>query len=339
MTDDRTPTAAGGAIREEAATWFARMRGPDMATDRPAFDAWLATSPLHRDAYNRIAEVFSMGKALGAAPVERHPVVEPAHSMRTRVQAICAASAILLAGAGGWAWTHQQVAPGTPSIATRAAAPSGLAYATPVGTIRTWRLGDGSRVTLDTDSTLDVAFTPTMRTLRLLRGRARFDVAHEPRPFVVAAGAGTVTAHGTLFDVRLREGGAVSVRLIRGAIDVALPGRPHSTAPLRQRLVPGEQLVFDATALPAPRTVVTPSDARWPDATIDCDRATLGTIVAEANRYSPTQIVVADQALFQLQVSGSFRIDDPEKLAARLGLLFDLAVGRDAAGRVVLSRG
>jgi transmembrane sensor len=85
--------------------------------------------------------------------------------------------------------------------------------------------------------------------------------------------------------------------------------------------------------------VVTPSDARWPDATIDCDRATLGTIVAEANRYSPTQIVVADQALFQLQVSGSFRIDDPEKLAARLGLLFDLAVGRDAAGRVVLSRG
>jgi transmembrane sensor len=340
MTDDRTPTAPGGAIRAEAATWFARMRGPGAKADRADFEAWLADSPLHRDAYNRIGEVFALGKGLDPAPARSAPDPKRKPHRRRGVAAICAALLIGLTGVGSWTWRQYRAPAPIPAIASNAAStPGGQVYATPVGAIRTWRLADGSKVTLDTDSLLKVAYAPGLRSLRLLHGRARFEVAHETRPFVVSAGAGTVTAHGTIFDVRIQTNGGVAVRLLRGAIDVALPVSHRVPTSLRQRLVPGQQLVFDAGALPAPRTVFAPVDGRWPDAMLDCDQATLAAIVAEANRYSPTRIVIGDPQLDGLQVSGSFRIDDPDRLAQRLGILFDLGVDHDEHGRLVLTRG
>jgi len=341
MTDDETPTRPGGAIREDAANWFARMRGPDTTADRPAFEAWLGESPMHRDAYSRVAEVFSLGKGLGSP---RHTTTEAVETdtpprRRHTAAAIYAVLIASLAGAAGWLWVREHTAPRPLIVASRlTTTATGLAYATSVGTIRTWRLADGSRVTLDTDSALQVAFTPALRALRLVRGRARFDVSHEVRPFVVSAGVGTVTAHGTVFDVRIRTGGTVAVRLIRGAIDVALPSTQHTQMSLRQSLTTGEQVVFDAGALPAPRLVRLPVDARWPEATLECDRATLAAIVAEANRYSQTPIVVGDPTVAGLRVSGSFRIDDAQKLVTRLALLFDLTAGRDADGRLTLDR-
>jgi transmembrane sensor len=338
MTDHPPSMASGGAIREEAATWFARMRGPDAASDRPAFEVWLAESPVHRDAYSRIAEVFSLGKGLGAPPPPPIHGRDRPRAPRRLTAAACAV-VIVAAGSGTWLWTQgRPSAPLQPIAARSEGAQPALAYVTALGMIKSWQLADGSKVTLDTGSALQIVFTPTVRTLRLLRGRARFDVAHERRPFIVSAGAGTVTAHGTLFDVRIRVGGAVSVRLLRGAIDVALPASAATPRALLQRLIPGEQVVFDQGALPAPRAVATPADARWPEAVLDCDRQTLGAIVAEANRYSSSQIVIPDPGVANLAVSGSFRIDDSAKLVDRLALLFDLAVTHDSRGQIVLGR-
>ena len=45
-----------GQLFEEAAAWFARMRGPDAEASRDEFEAWLARGALHRSAYNRAAD-------------------------------------------------------------------------------------------------------------------------------------------------------------------------------------------------------------------------------------------------------------------------------------------
>src|SRR3546814_15099617 len=50
--------------------------------------------------------------------------------------------------------------------------------ASKIGEIRTVALEDGSRVTLDTDTILHIAYSPTERGLQLERGRARFDVSY-----------------------------------------------------------------------------------------------------------------------------------------------------------------
>lgn len=45
MTRDKTTRRQ--ALRDEAAHWFARMRGPDAEPSRAAFETWLAADPLH----------------------------------------------------------------------------------------------------------------------------------------------------------------------------------------------------------------------------------------------------------------------------------------------------
>src|SRR3546814_6360827 len=74
-------------------------------------------------------------------------------------------------------------------------------YDTVVGGRRNIRLADGSVVELDEGSELSTDFNKSRRELKLERGRARFEVAHEGRPFIVLAGGGSVTARGTVFDV------------------------------------------------------------------------------------------------------------------------------------------
>src|SRR3546814_1555363 len=53
-----------------------------------------------------------------------------------------------------------------------------------LGEIREVQLPDGSRVTLDTDSLVLTKFDRDLRDVRLVRGRARFNVEKDNRPFV-----------------------------------------------------------------------------------------------------------------------------------------------------------
>ncbi len=75
-------------------------------------------------------------------------------------------------------------------------------YRTEIGERRVVALADGSQISMDSDTKILVDYSKTERALRLARGRARFDVAHDTsRPFTVTAGAETVVAVGTSFDV------------------------------------------------------------------------------------------------------------------------------------------
>src|SRR3546814_1494012 len=89
-----------------------------------------------------------------------------------------------------------------------------------LGEIREVQLPDGSRVTLDTDRLVLTKFDRDMRDVRLVRGRARFNVEKDNRPFVVAAGTGTIPALGKSFDVGLARDERVTVPLFEGAVAV-----------------------------------------------------------------------------------------------------------------------
>src|SRR3546814_18655864 len=65
-------------------------------------------------------------------------------------------------------------------------------YATGHGDIRRFTLADGSLVTLDTDSRVEVVIDRSKRHALLRRGRARFVVAADPRSFTIQAGNGDV---------------------------------------------------------------------------------------------------------------------------------------------------
>ena len=235
--------------------------------------------------------------------------------------------ALVLVGAGAL-YMRRDAAP--PAVAAVAAP-----MATAVGEIHAVWLFDGMLVILDTDSAIEPIFTGSARVVRLVRGRARFDVAHDAaRPFRVEADGRTIIDRGTVFDVVLgREG--VKVVLLRGAVEIwDTRSRAAAAVPLA-RLVPGQ--VFADGAGGAPLVSVAPGGGDlWVRGMLSFDGAPLEQVVAEANRYSAHKIRLGEPALAGLRVTGTFRAAPTDALAAILAATFKLRVERDAQGDFVL---
>lgn len=338
-----------GQLMEEAAVWFARMRGPDAESFRPEFEHWLALGAAHRGAYNRAGEIFAMGRFLAA---EKKVLQSPANDDRPgrwRWAAIAAGVALIVSFTA-WIVSQQKAAVSTPPVQITESSSTGASgeqrYGTGVGERRSVRLADGSLVDLDGGSELTVQFGAASRQLTLERGRARFDVAHEKRLFIVQAGGGSVTARGTLFDVIVGENKRVTVRLLRGAVDVERPstGASPSAPTAIARLEPGETLSF--ASIPSPSRLGVANSAQGdpfapvPDLSLvrEFEQVPLSTVVAEANRGSSTPIKIADPDIGFLKVSGRFHIDDTDQVAERLAVLFDLEAERTKTGEITLRR-
>lgn len=323
----------GEALAREAAHWFARMRSPDAQDSRAEFEAWLAEDSRHRAAYNRTSEIFAMGKLL-SEPGE--PVPVPAPVRRHWALAIVLVIAVaFVVGISGWI----AVRPTGPASDARGAVAGSTDHrrvSTIAGEARVVRPGDGSTVQLGDQTVLDVDIAGRQRSLRLVHGQARFEVAHEPRPFIVFAGGGSVTARGTIFEVALTRAGKVDVRLLQGAVDVALP-RETSARPAIRKLAAGEGVSFVAR----PEVAATPTPPAGmnaaPSAARDFDATPVAELVALANHGATRPIRLADASLGSQRVSGRFRVDDTELLARRLGALFHREVSESDPREIVLA--
>lgn len=192
MTNAEEPTeGAAEALAREAAHRFARTRGPDAEAHRAELEAWLAEAPEHRAAYNRAAEIFAMGKLLSEPDA---PVAVAAPEPKRGRKGIAVALTVIAAcaiGVGGWI-TYPSSAP-TPDRPTTVAVTTDNRTLSTSSAPQTVQLADGSTVTLAADTVVRVEIAAGVRQLRLLSGKARFEVAHERRPFVVLAGGGSVT--------------------------------------------------------------------------------------------------------------------------------------------------
>lgn len=321
MTDESRDGAmsTGNIFYDEAAEWFAKMRGPDADLHRAAFDSWLERGALHRAAYNRVAEIFTDSCRLldvEAGDGQAGSPRLPARTVRLAAAAFFA-TVIALALAITFHLHNGRHAQTEMATARKQTLPS---YASGVGEIRRVSLPDGSTLVLDTDSLVSLVFTRKERRLRLVRGRARFEVRHEGRPFRVAAGDGVVTAHGTIFDVQLASTGKASVILLRGAIDVSTGSGKVAQ---RQWLRPGQSTSYQAGFAQARPVSIVPSSS-WTQARGDFHDISLDELVKQANRYTQVPIVIDDPAIGALRVSGVMSFRDSDKLSARIAALFRL---------------
>ncbi|MFY9348909.1 MAG: FecR domain-containing protein [Sphingobium sp.] len=336
----------------EASLWFARMRGPDAEEWRPQFENWLALGASHRGAYNRAGEIFALGRFMAAQDEEHAGEAndndERGHHLR---QAAIAACLLLTLGIGGWIAKVELSGPGAVpvQVAQQANGPATEhdRYGTADGSRRTAKLADGSVVDLEGHSELVTNFGVARRELRLERGRARFNVAHESRPFVVLAGGGSVTARGTVFDVILGDDRRVTVHLLRGEVDVERPGsgaKGTRGAAAVARLEPGEILSFAmVTPTAFPKAMGKPEVqpvSPVPELALvrEFERTPLSAVVAEANRDSATSIRLSDPSLGALRVSGRFRVNDADQVAERLATLFDLEVEKTKPDEITLRK-
>lgn len=212
---------------------------------------------------------------------------------------------------------------------------------TRTGERRTVTLADGSRIHLNTASAVEVALRKSSRQVRLIKGEALFEVAHDPgRPFLVEAGSARLRAIGTAFNVRIRDS-VVELTVTEGVVAVAEAGG-DAKADVRRvdapRVAAGGGAVIGTGAM-AP-TALDPAILRqrtaWQDGVIELDGETLAQAVAEFNRYRGAPIVIGDPRLANLRVGGRFEVDEADKFLTAVEASFPVQAITGADGSILL---
>jgi transmembrane sensor len=320
------PPPRSDDVEEAAALWYARMTS-DLKTpaDEAALDAWLAEDAAHAEAY---AEFCALDGRFMA--IEGHPDLA-AFRVEAQLLEERGRRSFLARFGGGLAVASLAAAAAAAFLYLGTQDIDRAAWVTARGETREITLSDGSEITLGSDTRLEMAFSDEQRVLRIERGQAFFEVAHdEERPFIAIAGDRTVTALGTAFDLRsFRDD--LTVTLVHGRVAIAREGeRPDAL------LDPGQQFRYAFGAITV-RDVDALAETSWRTGILDLDNVALSDAVARFNRSARTSIVIGDTRLNELRVSGVFRANDPASFAAALAPAYPIAVRHESSGDVVLN--
>lgn len=326
----------GNEVDEAAAAWDARLRGTNATHhDRLAFQEWLQQDEQHQLAYDRLQAALRALRSQADLPelsALRDEARNSVHASRRRRYASVLSIAAGLAAIIVIAEAIQV----KPANRVFAELQREKIYSTKLHEQTRVTLADGSLVTLDSGTQLAVRLSSVRRDVRLLGGRALFKVAKDSeRPFVVKAGDRSITALGTMFDVRVtpRE---LRVTLAEGSVAVRPLDAGHPLQP--QILRPRQQLVAVAGSAQAVLRVVDIDNAlAWADRQFFFEDEPLISAVDEVNRYADVKILV-DPDVANLRINGMFRVSDQTAFVEALKSTLPVDVRKDAQGRLVVSR-
>lgn len=334
-------------IDRRAAEWFGRREVGLSSQQEKEFQSWLEADERHAVHYRQFDDTWDLLDGLKAlndrAPVKLNNWSTFPSWGRWVTVALAAAAAIAVAFT---LWPRFGQSPNSTHIAE-----------TQAGGMKMMELPDGSVVHLNADSFVSVQYSPKERRVVLSRGEAHFAVATNPdRPFIVTAGAVSVHAVGTAFNVRI-DPGAVEVMVTEGKVRVddsakgqsllapdanELTGSAH---PGSQLLIAGEKVSIPVVAnIPAPAVPAAISPEQidlslaWQTKMLEFDMTPLGDVVQVFNLHNTHQLVILDQALARRPFGGTFRADNYSVFVQLLEQRFGVVAER-SGDRTVLKSG
>ena len=337
-------TPSTEVIRLEAAAWLAQLETGEMdSADLAALREWMGRSHRHVAEIRSIAELSASMNVMNdfAGPLEEAAAsFEPVLRKRRGRMLYPALGLAMLFVAVLVLFTQFNHGEPERSLVTR------------VGEYAEHTLADGSHVSLNTDSRLEISFTPQVREITLLRGEALFTVAKDPdRPFVVNAGSRRITAVGTAFVVRLGDED-VEVSVTEGMVAVSsMTIRAADVGPAVESAEPIQLREKQTLKLPANEIEealqpdirpISDSGLRhklaWREGLLYFYRSPLTEVVSEVSRHTGMRISILDPELQQREFDGLFRVGETELLLEALSIHGDIQMTRVDTDTVLLSR-
>ncbi|MCD0502314.1 FecR domain-containing protein [Bordetella petrii] len=302
-------------IVEQAAQWMMRTGdGADAAT-QAACAQWRQADARHELAWQRLQGI---SRDLGAATdgkVSRATAGETILrycDQRSRRSALKWMAGGIGLGTLGWVGARQGLWDGS------------NVYRTATGERRVITLSDGTVMTMNTDTTVALRYDARRRRIDLRSGEILIATAADAagRPFSVKTPNGLLTPLGTRFVVRQKEEGrgATWVAVFEGAVRL----EPAARAQAARVVHAGEQAEFDHSAL-SPSASVDGTGPAWAAGMLVANRMRLDRFLAELGRYR-VGILRCDADVANREVTGAFRIDDPDKALEVLASTLNLAL-------------
>lgn len=316
---------------QTAEAWLARLRRPGVdERDQAAFLEWLEQDEDHLRQYEAAkADLASLAPLAGAFRGDLARLGSRRSSDGGRRVLIAGGLATAVVAAAVVVW---------PSLQPDHIGPAPRLYISAPGQIEDFVLEDGSRVTLDANSSIQVAFADNARRVTMVQGAAYFDVVHNAaRPFQVAVADRRVIVTGTRFVAGLR-GSRAEVSLLEGRVVISR----HDVAKSQARdqavaLIPGQSAVFTSGAeqLVLARRNIEVATA-WRDRRLVFHDAPLSQVIEEAGRYVDRPMTLVDPRLGKVRVTAVLPLSGEAPLIDRMEGLLPIAIERTADGRALI---
>lgn len=295
-SDDMVPSEEEAQLRKEAVAWVIRLHSDSVPPeDRRAFEAWRGQSSVHALMFQKVFSVWDSRElreaAFAAAEPEAFVLADRTVSHRRWpiLAAVCALLFLIITISF--------------DLVTRWQAD----YRTSAGEQRTVELPDRSIATLNTQSAIALTFDGTVRRIRLLKGEAFFEVKKDlDRPFIVESGEAAIRATGTSFIVRT-ESERDQVTVIEGTVEVGTKRESSSTATVSS----GSQIRMERGRLGNSYTVNMPAASAWLRGRLVVNGTPFEQVLEELQRYHPGRIVLWNQHVKKIEVTGTYNVNDP----------------------------
>ncbi|MDR9749992.1 FecR family protein [Pseudomonas sp. SZMC_28357] len=297
------PSMINPQILGEAADWLVQLHsGSATPADHQAIAQWRTRSAEHAQAWQRAEAILGDFRNVPANLAVQTLKRASRKDGLSRRQTLTRLGLLLMAGPLGIASQHVPWQQWTADQRTA------------VGEQKHLPLPDGSQLLLNTDSAVDIAFSPSERRVTLLNGEVLISTAQDPaaRPFIVETPQGTARALGTRFCVRI-NGSRSQVSVLEGRVQITPQLLQHSAM-----LSAGERQSFKLNRFEALERFDTAALA-WDKGMLLANNMRLDELLGELGRYRPG-VLRCHADVAAIRVSGSFSLRDTD---ASLRLLSD----------------
>lgn len=330
--DDAPGATASEHALAESAEWYAQLAGASVPeSEHLAFERWLRADTDHLRAWRELQTTWD---ALESArrPAARVALEQTYREERRQLRRLLPRGSgvlLLLLAALPAAW-----------LGLGMDAPGHLLadHYTAIGERRSIELADGSRLTLDTATAVDVAYTDGLRRIRLRDGRLFVDVAPDPdRPLEVITDEARARALGTRFSVRrLREGRARATRVSVYESRVELC--PAASGGDCQRLQGGERAAATNGRVGPVTALAANMQPAWVRGQLQVEDRPVSEVLAELARYHRGLLRYDAGALAGLRVSGVLPLEDTDRALKALAASVPLRIQRYTPWVIRVSR-
>ncbi|MFW0885186.1 UNVERIFIED_CONTAM: FecR domain-containing protein [Pseudomonas sp. JL1] len=287
----QAPSPEAREVARAAARWLAMMESGGDDFDCAALQRWRDSSVHHEAAWQkaqRLRQRFAgVPPSLGMATLDR-----PALPRRAVLKRALGVAALVPTA---W-WLGREL----PLEVWRAD------LHTATGEQRRWSLADGSALQLNTDSALDLDLKA--RRLVLVQGEMALNV-QGPAPLAIQAPFGLISVSHSEVCVRLNER-SCRVSVLSGSVQLQPLRGPMLT------LKEGEQVNLLASGA-GPVGAFDVAQLGWRDGVLVAQNQPLGDFLRELGRYR-SGFLRWDPALESLRVTGSFRLENTDRILALL---------------------
>jgi len=290
-------------IAQTAVEWQLKLsetEHQDVLKER--IDYWCSEHPDHAHAWQRVQQMGGVFQPLlneGGAELAQSALSQVSTSRRTLMKNLV----VLVAVGGLSTWTYQRK-PWQPLLAD---------YSTAVGEQKRIQLADGSELSLNSDTLVNVEMSNGIRQIKLLQGEIHIKTATNPvlkQPLVVQTSMGRLQPLGTQFSVR-SFADKVRLGVYEGQVKVTA-----QTSGREQTIAAGSTIYFDAHKFEAIHKTIE-HEAAWTRGVIVASDMKLNDFLAELERHRKG-VIQHDPSLSGLRISGTYPLNSTGKVLESL---------------------